>query len=57
MTPPTNNWSGGKIKPNIAPKRKQQWTPQHGTQNIKTHNLTTQKMKKISNTDPTKNRG
>jgi hypothetical protein len=27
-------------------------TSQHGTQNIKTHNRTTQKTKKMSNTDP-----
>jgi hypothetical protein len=28
---------------------------QHETQNVKTHNRTTQKTKKMSNTDPTKN--
>jgi hypothetical protein len=27
---------------------------QHGTQNVKTHNRTTQKTKKMSNTEPTK---
>jgi hypothetical protein len=40
------------------------WTPlyankhkSHGTQNVKTHNRTTQKTKKMSITDPTKNSG
>jgi hypothetical protein len=32
-------------------------TSQHGTQNVKAHNRTTQKNKKISNTDTTKNTG
>jgi hypothetical protein len=30
-------------------------TSQHGIQSVKTHNRTTQKIQKISNTDPTKN--
>ena len=33
---------------------KSEQTSQHGTQNVKTHNRTTQKSKKMSNTDPTK---
>ena len=30
---------------------------QHGTRKVKTHNRTTQKTKKMSNTDPTKTTG
>jgi hypothetical protein len=30
------------------------WTSQDRTQNVKTHNKTTQETKKMSNTDPTK---
>ena len=41
--------TGGKVV-----RRKSQWTSQHGTQNIKTHNRTTQKTIKMSNTDHTK---
>ena len=39
--------------------RKSQQTLQHGTQNVKTHNRTTQKKhtKKMRNTDPTKQNG
>ena len=40
----------GKDEPNMVFMR----TSQHGTQNVKTHNKTTQKAKKMSNTDPTK---
>jgi hypothetical protein len=34
--------------------RKPQRTPQHGTQNAKTHNRTTQKTRNMNNIDPTK---
>jgi hypothetical protein len=40
----------GKDEPNMVFMR----TSQHGTQNVKTHNKTTQKAKKMSYTDPTK---
>jgi hypothetical protein len=33
------------------------WTPQYGTENAKTHNRTTQKTEKMSNTDTTKKLG
>ena len=46
--------TGGKEKPNIVVIRKVPQTSQHRTQNVKTHNRTTQKTKKMSNTDPTK---
>ena len=49
MSPPTNNWG--------MFMRKSLRTSQHGTQNVKTHNRTTQETKKVSNTDPTKDRG
>ena len=50
--------TGDKDELNIISMRKSQRTPQKGTQSVKTHNITTQKTKKISNTDPTKkNRG
>jgi len=51
MSPPT---TGGKNELNIVCMRKSQ----HGTQNVKTHNRTTQKIKKNNNTDAitTKNR-
>ena len=45
--------TGGKEKPNIVVIRKVPQTSQHRTQNVKTHNRTTQKTKKISNTNPT----
>jgi len=37
--------------------RESQWTSQHGTQNTKTHNTTTQKTKMMNNTDPAKYTG
>ena len=46
--------TGDKDELNIISMRKSQRTPQKGTQSVKTHNITTQKTKKISNTDPTK---
>ena len=50
--------TGDKDELNIISMRKSQRTPQQGNQSVKTHNITTQKTKKISNTDPTKkNRG
>jgi len=50
--------TGDKDELNIISMWKSQRTPQQGTQSVKTHNITTQKTKKISNTDPTKkNRG
>ena len=45
--------TGGKDKPNIFFMWKSLRTSQHGTRNIKTHNRTTQKTKKMSNMDPT----
>ena len=48
--------TGGKDESNINFMRKSYWISQHGTQNVKTHNRTTQKTEKISITDPTKNR-
>ena len=36
---------GGKGEPNIIYMRKSKRTSQHGTQNVKTHNRTTQKTK------------
>ena len=42
---------GGKGEPNIIYMRK---SSQHGIQNVKTHNRTTQKNKAMSNTDRTK---
>jgi hypothetical protein len=41
--------TGGKDKPNIVCMRITQRTSQHETQNVKTHNRTTQKTKKMSN--------
>ena len=46
--------TGGKNEPNIVSKRRSQRKSQHGTKNVKTHNRTTQKLKKMSNKDPTK---
>jgi len=37
--------TGSKDTPNIVVMRKSQWTSQHGTQNVKIHNKTTQKIK------------
>ena len=50
----------GKDETNIGFMRKSKRTSQHETQNVKTHTRTTQKIKQMSNTDPTKqtkNRG
>ena len=47
--------TGGKDEPNIMFMRKSQRTSQHAIQNVKTHNRITQKTKKMSNTNPTKN--
>ena len=44
MSPPTNN--GGKDEPNIVFKGKSKWTSQRETKNVKTHNRTTQKLKR-----------
>ena len=55
----TNNvykTTGGNDEPNIVFMQKSQRTSQHGTQNVKTHNRTTRKIKKMGNTDPTKKR-
>jgi hypothetical protein len=46
--------TGGKGKPNIVSMRKTERTLQHGIQNVTIHNRTTQKTKKMSNTNPTK---
>jgi hypothetical protein len=45
--------TGGKDEPNVVVMRRSQQTSHHQTQNIKTHNRTTQKTKIMSNTDPT----
>ena len=55
MSPPMN--IGGKDEPNIVFMWKSERTSQHRTQNVKTHNRTTQISKKMSNTDPTKKPG
>jgi len=47
--------TSGKDEPNIVFMRK--WTSQDGTKDVTTHNRTTQKTKKVGNTDPTKNTG
>ena len=49
--------TGGKYELNIVFMWKSYRASQHGTQNIKPHNRTTQKTIKISNTDPSKNQG
>jgi len=49
--------TGGKDETIIVFLEKLKRTAQHGTQNVKTHNRTTQETKKMSNTDPNKNRG
>jgi hypothetical protein len=49
--------TGDKDEPNIVFMRKSLRTSQHGTQNFKTHNRTTQKAKKMSDTHPTKKPG
>ena len=49
--------TGSKDEPNIVFMQKSERASQHGTQNVKTDNSTTQKTKKISNTDPTKKPG
>ena len=49
-TIPSLQTTGGEDVPNMVFMR----TSQHGTENVKTHNKTTQKAKKMSNTDPTK---
>jgi len=43
------------MNPDIVFMRKSEWTSQHGTQNVTTHNRTTQTTKKMSNTDSIKN--
>ena len=55
--PPPLKTTGGKDEPNIVRIGKSERISQHGTQNAKTHNRTTQNTKKMSNTDPTKNPG
>ena len=55
--PPPLQTTGGKDEPNIVFMRKSKWTSLQGTKNIMTHHRTTQKTKKISNTDHTKNQG
>jgi hypothetical protein len=45
--------TGCKHEPNIVFMRTSLQPSQHGTQNVKTHNRTTQTTKKMSNTDPT----
>jgi hypothetical protein len=57
MTRTLPQTTGCKDEPNIAFMRKSQRTSQHGTQNIKTHNRTAQKTKKMCNTDPARNLG
>jgi hypothetical protein len=52
---PTNNQR--KDETNIVSMQKSQRTPQHGNQNTKTFNRTTQKNKEMSNTNPTKKIG
>ena len=47
----------GKYEPNVVSTQKLQRKPQHRPQNVKRHNRTTQKTKRMSNTDPTKNTG
>ena len=49
--------TGCKDERNIVVMRKFERISQHGTQNVKTHNRTKYKLKKISNTDPTKHSG
>jgi hypothetical protein len=52
MIPPTNNWRYRRTEHRFM--RKSLRTSQHGIQNVKTHNRTTQKTKKMKNTDHTK---
>ena len=49
--------TGGKDEPNIVYMWKSKRKSQHGTQNVNTHNRTTQKTKKMSNTDSTNKPG
>jgi hypothetical protein len=49
--------TGGRDEPNIVFPFKSERTSYHGTQNVKTHNMTAQKTKKISNRDPDKKPG
>jgi hypothetical protein len=49
--------TGGKNEPNIVFMRKSQRTSQHETQNVKTHNRTTQKLKRWATRTPPKKRG
>jgi hypothetical protein len=51
---PSHKQLEAKKNRNIVVIRKVPQTSQHRTQNVKTHNRTTQKTKKMSNTDPTK---
>ena len=55
MNPATT--TRGKNEPNIVSMRTSQRTSQHETQNTKLHNRTTQKTKKVSNTDLTEKPG
>ena len=48
MSPPTNNWTGGKDETNIVFMRKLSLISKDRTQNVKTHNRTTQKLKRWS---------
>jgi hypothetical protein len=48
------NKTGGKEEPNIVSRNR---IGQHRTHNLKAHNSTTQKTKKMSNTDPIKKPG
>ena len=52
MRPPTNNRR--KRRTNIIFMRKSLPASQHETQNVKTNNITTHKVKEMSNMDPTK---
>jgi hypothetical protein len=49
--------TGGKVELNLNFMRKSERTSQRGTQNVETHNRTTQKSKKMSKTTPPKNWG
>jgi hypothetical protein len=49
--------TGGKDKPNIVFMRQSHQTSKHRTQNVKIHNRTTEKTKKMSNADPIKKPG
>ena len=56
MSAHTNNWwRYRRTKHRFYAKSHR--TSQHRTQNVKTHNRTTEKSKKMSNTDPTKKPG